>query len=92
MSYLISDVASDSITVTMTAASPSPSPSQGITITSVVNDVVYAISVILDAIDQAIRELAPYLISFLAAFTVLSRTYNAVRGVVRRYFGRYLRI
>jgi hypothetical protein len=72
----------------MTAASPS----RGITITSVVNDVIYAISVILDSIAHAIAELAPYLISFLAAFSVLSRTYNAVRGVVRLYFGRYLRI
>jgi len=108
LSYSLSDITSDSVVVTVdgltyvyppppattttTAASPSPSPSQGVTVTSVVNDIIYAISVILDTIDQAIRELVPYLISFLAAFSVLSRTYNAIRGVVRRYFGRYLRI
>jgi len=112
LSYSISDVASDSITVTVngltytyppppspsttttttTVASPSPSPSQGVTVTSVVNDIVYAISVIFDSIAQAIAELAPYLISFLAAFSVMGRTYNAVRGVVLRFFGRYFRI
>jgi hypothetical protein len=104
LSYSVSDVASDSITVIVdgltyvyppppaTTTTAAASPSQGVTVTSVINDIIYAISVILDAVDQAIRELAPYLISFLAAFTVLSRTYNAVRGVVRRYFGRYLRI
>jgi len=108
LSYSVSDQVSDSITVTVngltytypppptttttTAASPSPSPSQGVTVTSVVNDIVYAISVILDTIAQAIAELAPYLISFIAAFSVLGRTYNAVRGVVLRFFGRYFRI
>jgi len=74
------------------AASPSPSPSQGVTVTSVVNDIVYAISVIFDSIAQAIAELAPYLISFLAAFSVMGRTYNAVRSVILRFFGRYFRI
>ena len=73
-------------------ASPSPSPSQGVTVTSVVSDIVYAISVILDTIAQAIAELAPYLISFIVAFSVMGRTYNAVRGVVMRFFGRYFRI
>jgi len=108
LSYSVSDQASDSVTVTVdgltytypppptttttTAASPSPSPSQGVTVTSVVNDTVYEISVILDTIARAIAELAPYLISFIAAFSVLGRTYNAVRGIVLRFFGRYFRI
>jgi hypothetical protein len=68
------------------------SPSQGVTVTSVVNDIVYAISVVFDDIAQAIAELAPYLISFIAAFSVVVHTYNAVRGVVMRFFGRYFRI
>jgi len=88
LSYSLSDQASDSVAVTLTAASPS----QGVTVTSVVNDIVYAISVILDTIARAIAELAPYLISFIAAFSVLGRTYNAVRGIVLRFFGRYFRI
>ena len=108
MSYSISDAASDSVTVTVdgltyiyppsptttttAAASPSPSPSQGVTVTSVVNDIVYAISVIFDTIAEAITELAPYLISFLAAFSVMGHTYNAVRDVILRFFGRYFRI
>jgi len=85
LSYSVSDVASDSVTVTVTAVSPS----QGVTVTSVVNDIVYAISVILDSIARAIVEFAPYLISFIVAFSVLGHTYNAVRGVVLRFFGRY---
>jgi len=88
LSYSVSDTASDSITVTLTAASPS----QGVTVTSVVNDIVYAISVILDSIARAIAEFAPYLISFIVAFSVLGRTYSAVEGVVLRFFGRYFRI
>ena len=88
MSYPVSDVASDSVAVTLTAASPS----RGVTVTSVVNDIVYAISVILDSIARAIAELAPYLIFFIAAFSVLRHTYNATRGVVWRFFGRYFRI
>lgn len=88
MSYSLSDQASDSVTVTVTAVSPS----QGVTVTSVVNDIVYTISVILGSMAQAIAELAPYLISFIAAFSVMGRTYNAVRGVVLRFFGRYFRI
>jgi len=88
LSYSVGDTSSDSITVTIAAASPS----QGVTVTSVVNDIVYAISVILDTIAQAIAELAPYLISFIVAFSVLGRTYNAVRGVVLRFFERYFRI
>ena len=108
MSYSVSDQASDSVTVTVdgltytyppphtttttTAVSPSPSPSQGVTVTSVVNDIVYAISVILDSIARAIIELAPYLISFIVAFSVMGRTYNALRDVISRFFGRYFRI
>ena len=88
MSYPVSDVASDSVAVTLTAASPS----QGVTVTSVANGIVYAISVILDTIARAIVEFAPYLIFFIVAFSVLGRTYNAVRGVVLRFFGRYFRI
>jgi len=94
LSYSLSDQASDSVAVTLTAASPSQGvlPSQGVTVTSVVNDIVNAVSVILDSIARAIAEFAPYLISFIAAFSVLGRTYNAVRGVVLRFFGRYFRI
>ena len=88
MSYSLSDAVSDSVTVTMTAASPSP----GVTVTSVVNDVVYAISVVLDSIARTIAEFAPYLIAFPSAVFMVSRAYNAVRGVVRRYLGRYFRI
>jgi hypothetical protein len=72
----------------MTAASPS----QGVTVTSVVNDIIYAISVILDSIAHAIAEFAPYLIAFPSAVFVLSHAYNAVRDVIERYFGRYFRI
>jgi len=104
LSYSVSDTTSDSVTVTVdgltytypppptTATTTAASPSQGVTVTSVVNDIVYAISVILDNIAQAIAELAPYLISFIAAFSVLGRTYNVVRGIVLRFFGRYFRI
>jgi len=108
LSYSVSDQASDSVAITTTsttsttspsiaatttaAASPSPSPSQGVTVTYVVNDIVYAISVILDSMARAIIELAPYLISFIVAFSVLDRTYNAIRGVVLRFFGRYFQI
>ena len=93
LTYTYPPPPSPSTTTTATiAASLSPSPSQGVTVTSVVNDIVYAISVIFDSIAQAIVELAPYLISFLVAFSVMDRTYNAVRGVVLRFFGRYFRI
>jgi len=108
LSYSVSDVASDSVTVTVdgltytyppsptttttATASPSSSPSQGVTVTSVVNDIIYAISVIFDSIAQAITELAPYLISFLVAFSVLGHTYSTVGGVIWRFFGRYFRI
>ena len=85
-------LSSSTTSTTTTAASPSPSPSQGVTVTSVANDIVYAISVILDSIARAIVELVPYLISFIAAFSMMGRTYNAVRGVVLRFFGRYFRI
>ena len=96
----ISDPVSESDCVTVGSFtycnSPPPttaaSPSQDVTVTSVVNDIVYAISVVLDDIAQAIAELAPYLISFIAAFSVMGRTYNAVRGVILRFFGRYFRI
>jgi hypothetical protein len=88
LSYSVSDQASDSVAVTLTAVSPS----QGVTVTSVVNDIINAVSVILDTIARAIAEFAPYLIFFIVAFSVLGRTYNAVRGVVLRFFGRYFRI
>jgi len=92
LSYSVSDQVSDSITVTVTAASPSSSPSQGVTVTSVVNDIVNAVSVIFDSIARAIAEFAPYLIAFPSALFIVSRTYNAVRGIVLRFFGRYFRI
>ena len=92
MSYSVSDVASDSTTVTVTAASTSASPSQGITITSVANDIVYAILVVLDSIAQAITKLAPYLMSFIVTFSALRYAYNVSTPVVRRFFGRYFRI
>ena len=79
-------------TTTTTVASPSSSPFQGVTVTSVVNDIVYAISVIFDSIALAIAELAPYLISFPSVFFVLRRTYNVTRGVIRLFFGRYFRV
>jgi hypothetical protein len=88
LSYSVSDQASDSVAVTLTVASPS----QGVTVTSVVNDIVNAVSVIFDSIARAIAEFAPYLISFIVAFSVLGHTYNAVRGVVLGFFGRYFRI
>jgi len=92
LSYSLNDASSDSITVTMIAPSPSSSPSYGVTITSVANDVVYAILVVLDSIAQTITELAPYLITFFVEFSVLHHTYNAARGVIRRYFGGYFRV
>jgi len=88
LSYSVSDQVSDSITVTVTAASPS----QGVTVTSVVNDIVNAVSVIFDSIARAIAEFAPYLIAFPSALFIVSRTYNAVRDVILQFFGRYFRI
>ena len=75
------------------ATSCQPSrPSQGVTVTYVANDIVCTISVILDSIARAIIEFAPYLVSFVATFSILGHTYNAVEDVVLRFFGRYFRI
>ena len=52
------------------------------TVNTVLSDVVNAMLSLFDALAQAIAELAPYLISFIAAFSVMGRTYNAVRGVI----------
>ena len=71
---------------------PPSGPSQGVTVTYVVNDIVCTISVLLDNMASAVTKLAPYLVSFLAAFSILCHTYNAVEGVVLRFFGGYFRI
>ena len=92
MSYSLSDAVSDSVTVTMTAPSQTSSPSQGVTVTSVVNDIIYAVSVVLDSIARAIIEFAPFLIAFPSAVFIVGRAYNAVRGVIGLYFGRYFRV
>jgi len=76
----------------MTAVSPSSSPSQGVTVTSVVNNIVYAVSVVFDSIARAIIEFAPFLIAFPSAVFIVGRAYNAVRGVIGLYFGRYFRV